>query len=243
GHYTAMLGSATTNGVPLSVFSSTDAHWVGIQISGHPEQPRVLLLSVPYALKAADAETLGGLPASAFVQANPGAASGAAPAISTSHASSSHSASKPGATVPPAPAIAGPGTTDYIPLWTSASTLGTSLLFQSGGNVGIGTTAPGAKLDSSAASIAIRGTTSGATETGVVGRATSTAGVNYGVRGTSASPASGSAGVSGSETAATGAVAGVYGTVPQRRQGRIRGFHVSRRARRRTPFQQLGHRI
>src|SRR3990170_1578308 len=33
------------------------------------EQPRILLVSVPYALKAADAETLGGKPASAFVLA------------------------------------------------------------------------------------------------------------------------------------------------------------------------------
>jgi hypothetical protein len=31
------------------------------------EQPRVLLVSVPYAMKAGDAETLGGLPASAFL--------------------------------------------------------------------------------------------------------------------------------------------------------------------------------
>src|ERR1041385_3247005 len=33
------------------------------------EQPRVLLVSVPYALKAADAETLSGKPLSAFVLA------------------------------------------------------------------------------------------------------------------------------------------------------------------------------
>jgi hypothetical protein len=42
----------------------------------------VLLLSVPYALKAADAQTLGGLPASAFVQAFPGGAAEKAGATS-----------------------------------------------------------------------------------------------------------------------------------------------------------------
>ena len=42
----------------------------------------MLLLSVPYALKAADAQTLGGLPASAFVQAFPGGAAGKAGATS-----------------------------------------------------------------------------------------------------------------------------------------------------------------
>jgi hypothetical protein len=47
-----------------------------VRINGGEEQPRVLLLSVPYALKAADAQTLGGLPASAFLLA--GAANAAA---------------------------------------------------------------------------------------------------------------------------------------------------------------------
>ena len=40
-----------------------------MNLPGEVEQPRVLLVSVPYALKAADADTLGGLPASAFVLA------------------------------------------------------------------------------------------------------------------------------------------------------------------------------
>ena len=202
GHYIALLGSARPDGVPLSLFSSAEVHWIGTQISGHAEQPRVLLLSVPYALKAADAETLGGFPASAFIQANP----------ARSETKSAPAASSKSANAPPPATITGAGTTDYIPLWTSSSALGNSLLFQTGGNVGVGTTAPGAKLDSSGASIAVRGTTSGATGVGVVGKATSTTGVNYGVKGSSASPAGGSAGVSGNETAATGAVYGVYGT-------------------------------
>ena len=43
--------------------------------------------------------------------------------------------------------IYGSGTTNYIPKFTSVSTLGNSLIFDNGTNVGIGTTAPGAKLD------------------------------------------------------------------------------------------------
>ena len=40
-----------------------------MQLEAQAEQPRVMLLSVPYALKAADAETFGGKPPSAYVAA------------------------------------------------------------------------------------------------------------------------------------------------------------------------------
>jgi hypothetical protein len=81
GHYTSLLGSSTTAGIPLDVFSSNEARWLGVQAQGQAEQARVLLVSVPYALKAADAQTLGGLPPSAFLRAD--AATVAAPATAT----------------------------------------------------------------------------------------------------------------------------------------------------------------
>jgi hypothetical protein len=71
GNYTVQLGATKSDGLPLDLFSSGEARWLGVTVNGGPEQPRVLLLSVPYALKAADAETIGGLPASAFVLAAP----------------------------------------------------------------------------------------------------------------------------------------------------------------------------
>jgi hypothetical protein len=44
--------------------------------------------------------------------------------------------------------VSGTGATDYVPLWLSATKLGNSNIFQSsGGNVGIGTTAPAVALD------------------------------------------------------------------------------------------------
>jgi hypothetical protein len=70
GHYTAMLGSATAEGVPLEVFSSGEAQWLGVQIQGQPAQARVMLVSVPYALKAHEAETLSGRSISDFVLVN-----------------------------------------------------------------------------------------------------------------------------------------------------------------------------
>ena len=63
GHYTVMLGSSTSQGLPSNLFNSGEARWLGVQAQGQPEQPRTVLMSVPYALKAADAETVGGLPA------------------------------------------------------------------------------------------------------------------------------------------------------------------------------------
>ncbi|MGH7870125.1 MAG: hypothetical protein ACREP9_21415 [Candidatus Dormibacteraceae bacterium] len=75
GHYQVMLG-AESQGLPLDLFSSGEPRWLGVlvQLPNEEEQPRALLVSVPYALKAADADTLGGLPASAFLKASPGPA-------------------------------------------------------------------------------------------------------------------------------------------------------------------------
>ena len=127
GHYTVMLGSTTSQGVPASVFASGQAHWLEVQAEGLAEQPRVLLVSAPYALKAGDAETLGGKPASAFMPASGNAASGNNMGTNT---------------------VTGGGTTDYIPLWLSKTKLGNSKLFQStAGDLGIGTTTPTANLD------------------------------------------------------------------------------------------------
>jgi hypothetical protein len=63
GHYSVQLGATKPDGLPTALFTSGEARWLGVRPEGQAEQPRVLLLSVPYALKAGDAETLGGLPA------------------------------------------------------------------------------------------------------------------------------------------------------------------------------------
>ena len=73
GRYTTMLGSTRNDGIPAEVFASGPGRWLGVQPQGEAEGPRVLMVSVPYALKAADAETVGGLPPSAFVLAAPAA--------------------------------------------------------------------------------------------------------------------------------------------------------------------------
>src|SRR5579871_6713858 len=74
GRYSVMLGATKSDGLPAELFSSNEARWLGIEPQGLPAPARVLLLSVPYALKARDAETIGGLPPSAFVLAAPNVA-------------------------------------------------------------------------------------------------------------------------------------------------------------------------
>jgi len=73
GRYSVFLGQSRSSGIPAEIFSSGQPRWLGVRIlaPGEEEQPRVFLSSVPYALKAVDADTVGGLPPSAFVKANP----------------------------------------------------------------------------------------------------------------------------------------------------------------------------
>ena len=91
GHYSVQLGITKPNGVPTTLFTSGEARWLGVRIAGQGEQPRVLLLSVPYALKAGDAATIGGLPPSAFVLAAPRDRTSASTAFVASSFSSDHS--------------------------------------------------------------------------------------------------------------------------------------------------------
>ena len=74
GRYSLLLGATQADGIPAAVFGTGDAKWLGtvFERAGEVEGPRVRITSVPYALRASDADTLGGRPASAYLLA-PGA--------------------------------------------------------------------------------------------------------------------------------------------------------------------------
>jgi hypothetical protein len=133
GHYTVLLGSTKSEGLPADLFTSEQARWVGVQVSGQPEQPRVLLVSAPYALKAGDAETIGGLPPSAFVLAAPASSGGAVPASDIATTSTSGSA------VPLASSdVTTTGGTLYaIPMFSTATNIQNSILTQAGTTINI----------------------------------------------------------------------------------------------------------
>jgi len=143
GHYSVMLGSTTAEGLPSDVFSSGDARWLGVQPANQPAQARVMLLSVPYALKAGDAQTLGGLPASAFMLSVPGMdVQTSAPAASTNSSAPPPTASD---------VTTSGGAVNTLPLFSTATNIQSSILTQTGagatGKIGINTAAPGATLD------------------------------------------------------------------------------------------------
>jgi hypothetical protein len=147
GHYTATLGSTTRQGLPSDFFVSGEARWLAVQVHGQQEQPRILLVAVPYALKAHDAETIGGLPPSAFMLASPAA----------NQASANNMAPGSTVTLAAAAAITGTGSAGFLPDFTGAATIANSAVFQSGASptakIGVNTTAPAAALDVVGASI------------------------------------------------------------------------------------------
>jgi hypothetical protein len=227
GHYTVELGSTQPDGLPVELFSSAQAQWLGVQQQGQAEQPRIMLLSVPYALKAADAETFGGKPPSAFMPApDSGTAANGSGILPIGKKNNT-------------PSVSGGGTANYIALWTGASDLGSSLIYQAANNyIGIGTTTPEYPMvvhahssgpvvevtQSSSRGMAVlatayatlgdttgvQGEVASPSGTGILGLATSATGDATGVNGSTAS--STGTGVAGSATANTGANLGVYGT-------------------------------
>jgi len=179
GHYSVMLGSTTSTGLPADIFVAGQARWLGVQPQGQPDQPRVLLLSVPYALKAVDAQTVGGLPASAFVLAAP-------PTGNATSTASPSGAAQPLATGTTPVTTAG-GTINKLAKFDATADITNSQIFDNGTNVGIGNTSPAAKLDVSGAA-----TVRGLLSLPATGTATATAGKNSQAIGWTASAFNGS---------------------------------------------------
>jgi len=144
GRFAALLGAATSDGVPIEMFSSGESRWLGVaaNVPGEPEQPRVLLVSVPYALKAADAETLGGLPASAFLLA----ANIVTERVKESGGLESLGLTTAAVSDDPITAEVTAGTVGRIGKFINATDLGNSLLFEDTGKIGLGTLIPSDRL-------------------------------------------------------------------------------------------------
>ena len=130
GRYTVALGSTLSLGLPLELFTGAHARWLGIQPDGDVEAPRVMMVSVPYALKAADADTVGGKPVSAFLLAD------------------QNTTRTLRAVGEPITALATSGTPGHLGVFTTSTDLGNSRVFESAGRIGVGTTTPEAPFHS-----------------------------------------------------------------------------------------------
>ena len=127
GRYAVLLGSTRPDGIPVEIFQANEPRWLGTTLEGvgEKEAPRVRLVSVPYALRASDADTLGGLPASAFLK------------------SADATASTPGRSLQAdSPSEILPGTPTALAKYSSATDLSQSNVWDIGGMVGINTLAP-----------------------------------------------------------------------------------------------------
>ncbi len=67
GRYTVLLGSTSPGGIPPALFASGEAQWIGVTPDDGIERPRFAITTVPYAFKAAEADTLGGKKPEEFV--------------------------------------------------------------------------------------------------------------------------------------------------------------------------------
>lgn len=129
-------------------------YYLGIKINDDPElEPRMILTSAAYSIRSAITETLGGFTASEVPMPNT-----ILPLDNTGMF--------PASVIPPdsgggGGGIGGSGTPNYIPRFNSEYTLGNSIIYQSEGNLGIGTTSPTAKLELAGSDAKIHGLTLG----------------------------------------------------------------------------------
>jgi len=128
GRYSVVLGAAHADGIPASVFTS-GGQWLGtvFERTAEVEGPRVRLTSVPYALRAGEADTLGGRPASDYLLATGTRSSSQATRVQSDTA---------------APVAVQAGTPSFLAKYVSISDVGDSAIYENGGQVGIGTTVP-----------------------------------------------------------------------------------------------------
>jgi hypothetical protein len=214
GKYTVLLGATKAEGIPAELFTSGEAQWLGVQVQGKPEQPRVLLVSVPYALKAAEADTLAGHAANEFVTSEKLNSAVQQQMQLQATAAPSGGKSTAGTSTPTDPA------TDFI----ASNTSQVVLVQQNGSGSGLTATATtGMAVNAKSAGTAIYGNNTGTGNTagvegitsspagrGVYGFNTATTGTNFGVVGAANSTAG--IGVFGSNGAASGAAVGIWGT-------------------------------
>ncbi|ABF43089.1 hypothetical protein Acid345_4089 [Candidatus Koribacter versatilis Ellin345] len=214
GKYTVLLGATKSEGLPADIFTSGEAQWLGIRVEGSHEK-RVLLVSVPYALRAAQADTLAGHPALDFVTTDK-LTTVVKEQIAQQTTTLGKGRTAAGAiknAVSATPTNFTGSTTDQIVGVTQSST-GMGINVSSGTGYGVyskstGSALYGVSTSTSLAAYGVFGSSASAAGYGVFGSNTSPTGTAVGIRGTSSSP--GGIAVYGTANTATGTATGVKG--------------------------------
>lgn len=200
GRFSVMLGSASPHGLSPELFNDGEARWLAIHASGQAEQARTLLVSVPYALKAQDAETLGGKPASAFL---------AAPLSGAGAGQSGPQVEQKNEIVCSSSSACKTGSLPFFATNGGSSQVTDSIVTQSGTVINI---AGSETVNSGIASGGIITATSAASSPTIVGTSIGTSGTSNGVQGVTSSATA--AGVAGVNQTSTSTAIGVYGQSP-----------------------------
>jgi hypothetical protein len=133
GRYDVRFGATREDGLPADLFAgAAGTRWIGVAIENEVEQPRVMLVSVPYAAKAVEAETLAGRSASDFMLA-----STFRDDLKTALQEEGVRTGGTGGSVGTAAVTA-----NFIQKGDGLGTTTDSALFETAGNVGLGTTTP-----------------------------------------------------------------------------------------------------
>ena len=139
--------------------------------------------------------------------------------------------------------MTGKGTKNFVPLWTGATTLGNSMIYETGGKLGIGTKTPKATVDVASTGLWAFRRRCRARRLPLSGIATATKGGTTGVYGQSSDPGgnavfgldnatTGGIGVIGQSNATSGSSYGVYGqSASTAIAPELQGSRTPRRAR------------
>ena len=152
GNYSVLLGATSVDGLPVNLFAGGAPRWLSVQAQGKGAA-RTLLTAVPYAVSAvtaANADNLGGRPASDYLL-TPSARSAGGGLDATSAASAAEGLDRP---------QVNNGTANYIGKFFNNVDLINSSLYDAGGTVGLNTTTPLDVFHS-------RFTNAGGTQTGI----------------------------------------------------------------------------